>query len=303
MPNIVDRFYREQRSCFPMKNCGGVPGGEGFLMRLPECNVLIDTGYGFSAKRLVENIKRELDGQGLDYILLTHSHYDHAMGSAYCKREFPQAKIIASSYCAQILEKPSARAAIRKMDNSAAAAYRLPEGEDLTELLSVDITVEDGDVLTLGSQEVQVLALPGHTKCCVGYYFVKQRFLISCETIGIYVGNMRAMPGCLVGYQSSLDSIDRVMQLPVDQLLLSHHGMLYGDRINEFLSEARKCTVEAKNLVMDSWRNGDPVEKTVQLYREAYYSKEVSLYYPNAAFKANIAAQIPMFIRECAEEA
>lgn len=299
MIDIVDRFNGEQKSCFQIKNCGAVLGGECFLIQTDSANILIDSGYGFCAEKTVENIRNTLNEKPLNYILLTHSHYDHAMGSARCKCAYPDAQVVASEYCAHILHKPSARAAIRKMDNAAAEIYGMPEAPDLTDKLNVDISVKDGDILKIGDYKVKIIALPGHTKCCVGYYFIEQQALISCETIGLYAGGSTAMPGCLVGYQMTLDSYDKIFALPMKEMLVSHSGMLYGDMIYDFLKSAKQCTEECKQLIVDAWKSGASNSDIVELFKNKYYTKDVSRFYPEPALLANLAAQIPMFINEC----
>ena len=42
---------------------------------------------------------------------------------------------------------------------------------DLADNLRVDIPASDGDVIKAGDMEFEVINLPGHTKCSVGFYF------------------------------------------------------------------------------------------------------------------------------------
>ena len=59
-----------------------VAGDSAFLIDDGETAVLCDTGFGFTGYSVADNIQRILGDRPLDYILLTHSHYDHALGSA-----------------------------------------------------------------------------------------------------------------------------------------------------------------------------------------------------------------------------
>ncbi|MGN1194368.1 MAG: MBL fold metallo-hydrolase [Acutalibacteraceae bacterium] len=295
----IDRFNKEQKSVFKIKNCTAVHGSECFLIMTDSANILIDSGYGFCAKETSKNIKKYLGEKTLDYLLLTHSHYDHAMGSAQIGIDYPDVTIIASEYCAKILEKPTAREAIRKMDQSAAKIYGMPPGEDLTGRLRVDRTVKDGEEFMLGDYLIRAVALPGHTKCCMGYYFVNQKVMISCETIGLYSGYGTAMPGCLVGYQMTIDSCDKIFALEMNEMLVSHSGMLYNEDIYEFLKKARECTDECKNFIVGAWKDGLDFNGIVEKFKERYYSEEISEFYPEPALLANLKAQIPMFIKEC----
>ena len=45
-----------------------------------ECNILYEAGMAYSAEKMIEKIKHELNGKPLDAVILSHSHYDHVAG-------------------------------------------------------------------------------------------------------------------------------------------------------------------------------------------------------------------------------
>ena len=61
-------------------------------------------------------MKALLGERKLDYIFLSHSHYDHVLGSVYVKQLFPTAKIVAGSYAANIFKKDSAKKTMADLD-------------------------------------------------------------------------------------------------------------------------------------------------------------------------------------------
>ena len=63
-----------------------LPGDSAFLVDDGKTSILYDTGFGFTGDRVAENVKKELGNRSLDYIFLTHSHYDHALGSVYLRK-------------------------------------------------------------------------------------------------------------------------------------------------------------------------------------------------------------------------
>ena len=79
-----------------------LPGDCAFLIDNGCTAVLYDTGFGFTGEGIVQNIRKELGERPLDYILLTHSHYDHVLGACHISRAYPQAKIIAGEYVQKI---------------------------------------------------------------------------------------------------------------------------------------------------------------------------------------------------------
>ena len=58
MAEVLDNLKGEKKSVFNIINCRGARGGDGYLMRLDGANILVDTGYGFSAKRMIEKLKK-----------------------------------------------------------------------------------------------------------------------------------------------------------------------------------------------------------------------------------------------------
>jgi glyoxylase-like metal-dependent hydrolase (beta-lactamase superfamily II) len=85
------------------------PGDSAFLIDDGKTAILYDSGFGFTGEQLAQKLRRHLGARELAFIFLTHSHYDHAYGAAYVKREFPAARICAGEYAAKIFQKPGAK--------------------------------------------------------------------------------------------------------------------------------------------------------------------------------------------------
>lgn len=299
MTGKLDRLSKDQKSALRTVNFLGCTGGDCFIIRGKGANILVDSGFAFSAEEALGKIRAELKDEKLDYILLTHSHYDHAMGIPILKRAYPEVKVIGSEYCDYILRKPTARKKMQEMDDFAAKAYGRERAEELTDLLYCDITLKDGEEIRLGEESVRATALPGHTRCCMGYYFTEERMLVSCETLGILADEALLFPGCLIGYRMTLDAIDKALDLEIKELLIPHSGYLYGEAVREYLTESKKVTTDCRNLILDAHRSGKDFDGIVKAYKEKYYSEEIAKNYPEHALMANLSAQIPMFINEC----
>lgn len=84
-------------------------GDAAFLLDDGKTSILYDTGFGFTGYAVAENVKRYLGQRQLDYIFLTHSHYDYALGSAYVLRAYPEAKVVTREYAAEIYPEDAAR--------------------------------------------------------------------------------------------------------------------------------------------------------------------------------------------------
>ena len=108
-----------------------VSGDGAFLLDDGKTAVLYDTGFGFTGCKIAENIQKALGSRSLDYILLTHSHYDHVLATPYVTSVYPNAKVIAGDYVAQIFQRPSAKTVMRELERKAAIKHSMTDYEDL----------------------------------------------------------------------------------------------------------------------------------------------------------------------------
>ena len=74
-------------------------GGEALLIVGSEKTGLLDCGMAYCGEKMVEKLARRLAENGrekLDYIILSHSHYDHMGALPYVRRRFPEAMVCGS---------------------------------------------------------------------------------------------------------------------------------------------------------------------------------------------------------------
>ncbi len=99
--------------------------------------------------------KRGLKKENLKYILLTHGHFDHITGAD------------------EIRDISGAPLAIHEADadflTTDKNAYKYFFREDLI-MRPAEIILHDGDVLTLGKNEIKVVSTPGHTEGSVCFF-------------------------------------------------------------------------------------------------------------------------------------
>lgn len=90
----------------------------------------------------------------LEYILLTHGHYDHIGGVKGIKERLGAKVVISDKDASMLCSSKLSLAAFTGAKHSNVDA---------------DILVNDGDSITLGDLDIKVLATPGHTKGSVCY--------------------------------------------------------------------------------------------------------------------------------------
>ncbi|MBQ8868989.1 MAG: MBL fold metallo-hydrolase [Oscillospiraceae bacterium] len=275
-----------------------LPGDSAFLIDDGKTAILYDSGFAFTGEQVAEKIGKLLGKRSLDYIFLTHSHYDHALGSAYALKRWPEAQVVAGQYAAKIFAKDSAKAVMRELDKKFALRCGVEDYEDLIDNLRVDIPVSDGDKVMAGDLEFTVINLPGHTKCSVGYYCEAHKLLLSTETIGVYDGKGGVVPSYLVGYQMALDSISRVEKLDVESVLIPHYGLLDKEQTAAYLKEAKKSAVQTAEEIVRMLKSGRSKSEIIEAFKQKFYHGYIKIIYPVDAMELNTGITVDLIERE-----
>jgi len=292
----VSDYYKDE--LMRISKVPPLAGSSAFLISTKQKAALVDSGFAFCADKMIENIKAVLGGRPLDSILLTHSHYDHASGSGRCRLAYKDLKVVASEYAAKILSKPSALSVISELNQSAAEQYGAKFSEGDLGDLSVDIIVRDGDTIDLGDVSLRVLEAPGHTKCCISFYIPRNKTLISCESLGASADGYSVAPGFLVSYKSSVNYIERLLELNIENLFVPHFGVLRGEACAEFMKRALKTSEALKDLIVNDYLQGKTVEEIIEHYKDVYYNGNLHSIQPPRAFYMNAEHLVPMVIKE-----
>lgn len=275
-----------------------LPGDSAFLIDDGKTAIMYDSGFAFTGYEVAEKIKAVLGERKLQYIFLTHSHYDHALGSVYALKFWPDAKVVAGEYAAKIFAKDSAKALMRELDGKFAVKCGVESYEDLIDDLKVDIPAGDGDVIKAGDMEFTVLNLPGHTKCSVGFYNKREKLLLCCESIGVYDGEGEVVPSYLVGVEMALASIERVQKLDIEKILVPHFGLLEGDEAKKYLTRARISARETADEVIALLKMGKTKEEILEFFKNKFYNGYIKDVYPKDAMELNTNITIDLIKRE-----
>lgn len=274
------------------------PADSAFLIDDGKTAILCDAGFGFTGTRIAQNIKAALGDRPLDYIFLTHSHYDHVLGTPYVLEYYPNAKVVAGSYAARIFAKDSAKALMRDLDRKFAHTCGVFDYPDLVDNLRVDLPVEDGDTVQAGEMSFTVIALPGHTKCSIGFYLAAEKLLVSSETLGVFDGEQTIMPCYLVGYQMALDSIARAKSLDVERAVFPHCGLADKARTAYFFAHAEQAARESGEAIAEILRSGGSKEDALQYFRNKFYRGKIKEGYPIDAMLLNTSITVNLIERE-----
>lgn len=195
-------------------SCHLIDTGDGLIM--------IDPGYSATAYLVIDSIYQlGFDPRDIKYIVNTHWHKDHTEATS------------------AFADLSGAKTLLGYDDTEKAKAYFTP-----------DISINDGDILTLGNTKMRFVHTPGHTKGTVSFFFdtVEDGITYRVGSFGgaglnTLIKGKFDFEGCREAY---LDSITRLKKEKVDVFLGNHtwNNDTYGKSIrllegkkNEFIDE------------------------------------------------------------------
>ncbi|MCL1828110.1 MAG: MBL fold metallo-hydrolase [Oscillospiraceae bacterium] len=277
----------------------GASGGEAYLLMTDQKTALVDTGFAYCAPVMIQNIKNALGGRDLDFILLTHSHYDHVSGAPYCKDVWKNCKIVCSEYAANVFTRPGALKLMAQLNETAAEIAGVKEYEPSVSKIAADIAVKDGDTVDMGDMKLRVLEMPGHTKCSTGYFEENEKLLIGCETLGVCVPpDKDVIPCFLVSCESSIKAIKRALELKPDKLIITPYGYMEGEEPARVLNLAVTRAVEMREFVTARHRCGISEAGIARELKDKIYTERYAKYQPEGAFMLNTEIMVELLIKE-----
>jgi glyoxylase-like metal-dependent hydrolase (beta-lactamase superfamily II) len=186
-----------------------------YLICFSKQAALIDAGTGKAHERLISNIdKCGVNASQIEYVFLTHCHYDHT-GGAQGVREAFDCKIVAHELDALYLEKG---------DSNVTGARWYGE---VLEPITVDHKITSfEESFVLGNRAIQSFHTPGHSPGSVVYLVESggKRILFGQDVHG------PLDPSLLSNRDDYIRSLKFLLSLKVDILCEGHFGIFKGPK-------------------------------------------------------------------------
>lgn len=276
----------------------GGKGGNAFLLLGDEKTALIDCGMAYCASQLISNIKQYLNNMTLDYILISHSHYDHIGAIPFLKKEWPNSEVCGAEYAERILKRANALTTIRELGVQAAAIYNagdLKEYDDA--LMKVDAIIGDGDILELGGTRIEVIATPGHTSCSLSF-LVNNETLFPSESTGYMSSSGKIYPGFIISCADAIASIEKCQKINPRFIISPHYGLVNESAASDYWKNCITAVQDTKEFILQLAEQGYEEEWILNEYEKKFRDDQSRLEQPLAAFKLNTQSMIKTVLRE-----
>ncbi len=183
-----------------------------FVVLGSDKTALIDAGTGFDPDILVASIRDRLGGRPLDYLLITHRHFDHVGGM----------KAVVDAFSPEVIAGETDAVPLREGDSASTL------GTDFGgRIYPTEVTgVADGHEIDLGGHVLRVIETPGHTSGSVCFYDISTKSLFSGDTVFVDGVGRTDLP--TASHRQLVESIGKLIEMDVVGLYPGH-GPCLGD--------------------------------------------------------------------------
>jgi glyoxylase-like metal-dependent hydrolase (beta-lactamase superfamily II) len=184
-----------------------------YLINFEGHSALVDAGCGRSRKKVLDNIRTcGVNPEEIEYLLITHCHYDHTGGAKHIK-DMARCTVVAHELEAGFLEQG---------DNTVTAAKWY--GSSLEPFVIDWKIVLPREQIDLGGRHIEAIHTPGHSPGSVVYVTESQglKVLFGQDIHG------PLDPSLLSNREDYLRSLDLLISLEADILCEGHYGVYKG---------------------------------------------------------------------------
>ena len=195
--------------------------------------ILFDSGYSHNCDSLIKNVETlGFSPYDIKILIHSHAHFDHFGGGERLRREYG-VKIYMSEVDTEDIKEMPERALMKYSPNA------------FDEICYPDITVKDGDVISLGNTKIECVISPGHTRGTMSFFFDTTDGERTLE-VGYFggVGFLTLYKEYLAEYKFEPNMLD-VLKQTVEKLKKRDVDIFLGNHPNH------NCTLEKRAYMLE----------------------------------------------------
>jgi glyoxylase-like metal-dependent hydrolase (beta-lactamase superfamily II) len=210
-----------------------------YVLEGRDSSILINCGFSFILPDVLSQMKQfEINAGKIKKILMLHSHFDHAGIAPYFRRMRPDIEFYASAPAWKVFAMPKAIEIMNRFSRISASrmgcddvldAYDMDWHDDLR-----GTALGEGDRIDLGGVVLEIIDTPGHSHCSITAYERNEGLLFASDAVGVAYKDM-TFPSMNKNVEQYLQSLEKLMPLPVACVCADHYGYITGDEAARFV--------------------------------------------------------------------
>lgn len=227
--------------------------------------VLVETGLSTSADKILEGIAQlGFHKDEITHIIVTHIHLDHAGGAGILAKEFRNTEVVVHKKgVPHIIDTTklvkSAKRALGEMGKAYGLEKVVPVSANKVK------SVDEGDIIDIGSRHLKVLFTPGHSSHHICLYDEENRGLFTGDAVGIYYPDVDLIkpttPPPNFDMDVAISSIQRLQQLNARALFFSHFGMVKEKDVERILNKGIEGLQAWGKMIREALSSNESFEK------------------------------------------
>lgn len=293
---VTEVFSDTDRFTFPpyMERVTAGIGGESFLIFGGEKTALYDCGMAYASGGLIRNIEAKLSERGfktLDYVLMSHTHYDHIGALPYIIERWPSVSVCGAEKAVRVFQSRGAESTMVRLGESARDRYAVSDEEKNCAItakgLRCDIVMHDGDTVDLGGMTVRAYETKGHTDCSLTYMLEPVMTMLASESTGVLRSDGKMYTAILKSYYQTMESAKKCKALKPRLIIGNHFGRIPDEITDRYFDIYMEAAKEEHDFIVAMKDKGCSYEEMVAEYEGMYWSDERAKSQPKEAFYEN----------------
>lgn len=266
-------------------------GGEALLILGPEKTALYDCGMAYCHEALIANVEKALSKWGrkkLDYVLISHTHYDHIGALPYILRKWEDVTVCGAEKAALVFGRDGAKKTMKRLGCAARDQFSNSKEDVAVEPLRVDRIVKENDCIDLGcGTYISVLETKGHTDCSLTYILEPDSVMFTSESTGVFRNPSCMHTAILKSYQDTMEAAHKCKAYGAKRIISPHYGILPQNFNSRYFDMYIEAAENERDFILQKADEGLSREQILEKFEEKYWSEERGTSQPKAAFLEN----------------
>lgn len=266
--------------------------------------IVISGGTSYIAPDVVRQIREfRLDEEKLNGLLILHAHFDHIGIIPFLKRRYPHMTVYGSGRAWEILGTPKNVETINQFSRIVAermGTLDVLKRHDLD--WPVGLTgevVNDGQRISLGDRDVQILFTPGHSSCSLTAYAPDIMALFPSDGGGIPYKDTIVCAGNS-NYTQYQASLKKLAQLDVRYVCADHFGYVYGEEATGYMAQSIAAAKSERAMLEECYKRECDVARAARSYTETFF-RDNHDYFLSPDIYEGVCRQMMRHIAKCLE--